>query len=139
MKSIWWWVVVSLAGCATGGSKDQGPWAGQPVAALDSHPYLQTLPMVKMVTAGGGEVRNYQSRANTYQCYTEGGVRAGQALSQNAYGLVMECTGRSAGCDHVFTVRDGKVLTYSPNARLFDARSCAIPAPMAGSGPTPRP
>ena len=127
MKSIWCLLAVAVAGCSMGRAKVQDAWVGQPVEVLNTHSPFRSLPMIKVLTEGSGELRNYQNRANTHQCYTEGQVTAGQAVSQATYNQILACTSRSAGCDHIFSVRGGKILDYTTGGRLLDA--CPRQAP----------
>ncbi len=139
MKSILLLAAVSLAGCAMVRSKNTDPWIGQPVEALDKHALFRTLPMVRTFNSAGVEVRNYQNRANTYQCYTDGNVRAGEALSYSAYSATLACTSRSNGCDYTFSIRDGRVQEYAPSGRMLDERFCAAAAATAGAADTAQP
>jgi hypothetical protein len=125
-------LAAALAGCAGSKPADRSGWAGQPLRALDGHPYLATLPMLRTPGTTGGETRTYQSRANTYQCYTEANVRSGDLLSQATHAQVLACTSRSSGCDHVFGVRDGQVTGYTTEGRLLDKGSCAERAKPGG-------
>lgn len=115
-------LVAGLVGC---GTVRTDAWTGRGVDALDAHPLLRTLPMLRMIDANGLEQRTYQSRANAPQCYAEGGVVPGRLMTAATHGQTLECTSRSSGCDFVFTLREGRVVRQATNGRMLDARECA--------------
>ena len=108
--------LIGLAGCAPlVHQEDLDAWAGVPVAALDTHSFFLTVPMVRTMTAGGIEVRDYANGVNAASCSATGGAMAtGAWVNADAFS---SCTSGWVGCHNLFYIRDGRVLEYAPTGR----------------------
>ena len=106
-------LLTALAGCATVRQADLDAWVGQPVAALETHPFFVTVPVVKTVASDGTEIWNYVNGANLGQC-SGGGNMWGKELNYASYNQFASCVQRFAACNNIFYIRDSKVLRYTP-------------------------
>lgn len=76
-------------------------WQGRPVAAVFTHPYLQTLVLKK---------------SNDELTF----IRRGQHQSKARCQVLGGCMGLNDGdCSHVFRMQDNKVLSYVPRGQCF--------------------
>ena len=106
-------LIAGLTGCATVRQVDLDAWVGQPIIALESHPFFITMPPVKSQLSDGSEVWNYVNGANLGTC-TGGGSVYGRKLDATQYSQFASCVQRFAACNNIFYIRDGKVTQYIP-------------------------
>lgn len=100
--------VLVLAGCAT------PSWKGLPLAALEVHPGLTGSRMVRTRTDSGIEIRNYSRMFTPTNCTAlDGSVGAGNWVSGAAFA---ECSASLNACHHLFYIKDGQILDYSPQS-----------------------
>ena len=105
----------TLAGCATVRQVDLDAWVGQPVVALETHPFFLTVPVVKTVASDGTEIWNYVNGANLGECSGGGNANVwGKQLNYASYNQFASCVQRFAACNNIFYIRDGKVQQYTP-------------------------
>lgn len=113
-KTVWAVALsIGLAGCATVRQVDLDAWVGQPVVALETHPFFVTVPVVKTVASDGTQIWNYVNGASVGQCAGGGGVW-GTTLNYAAYSQFSSCMQRFAACNNIFYIRDGRVTRYTP-------------------------
>jgi hypothetical protein len=108
-------IVLALAGCAAVRQEDLDAWRGMPVEALDTHSLFLTMPMVRTMTAGGIEIRDYSNGVRTASCETSGSAVASGAWINS--GAFSSCRSGWIGCHNLFYIRDGHVLEYAPTGR----------------------
>lgn len=97
-----------IVGCST------PSWKGLPLAALEVHPALTTSRMVRTRTDSGIEIRNYSQMFTPSNCTAlDGAAGAGNWVSGAAFA---ECSGSPGVCRHLFYLKDGTVLDYSPQS-----------------------
>ncbi|HXY22591.1 MAG TPA: hypothetical protein VEI29_07895, partial [Burkholderiaceae bacterium] len=110
-----------LAGCAAPPvvrQQDLNAWAGVPVAALDTHPFFTTLPMVRTVPEPGVEIRDYVNKK-----YASGCLPAASAstktytMNVGTYKAFRACSENMSGCDNVFTIKNGVVTEFAPSGQ----------------------
>lgn len=105
-------LAVLMAGCAMVREQDLSAWVGVPAAALDTHSFFLTLPMIRTVTDAGIEVRNYPNKRNIGNCF--GGITGGTTVSPAVYSAFSVCSGQVTGCDNIFYLKNGVVVEYVP-------------------------
>ena len=107
-----------LAGCATKTVRQQDldAWAGVPVEALDTHTLFIGLPMVKTMSTGGLEIRNYANATDGQNCFTTGAGAGGQLVSGTAF---TTCSSNRVVCNNIFYIRGGKVIEYAPTGSCY--------------------
>ena len=105
--------LTGLTSCATVRKVDLDAWVGQSVAALETHPFFVTVPVVKTVASDGTQIWNYVNGASVGQCGAGGGVWA-TTLTYAAYSQFSTCMQRTAACNNIFYIRDGMVTRYTP-------------------------
>jgi hypothetical protein len=110
-------VLVSLLGCTTVHKSvrqvDLDAWVGQPVSALETHPFFITIPVVKTTASDGTEIWNYVNGTNLGHC-SSGGNIWGKQLNYTSYSQFASCVQRFAACNNIFYIREGKVQRYTP-------------------------
>lgn len=106
-------LIATLTACATVRQVDVNAWVGQPVIALESHPFFITIPPVKSQLSDGSEIWNYVNGGNLSSC-TGGGDVYGRKLNSTQYSQFASCLQRFAACNNIFYIRDGKVTQYTP-------------------------
>lgn len=124
MKTIYAALTIILfTGCArlSVHKEDLDSWKGVPVEALDMHPLFLAMPVVKTVTNGGVEIRDYVNKTNTSNCIKFGGFN--NATQYGNFQSFQNCSSQVVGCDNIFYVKSGKVLEYSPTGRCFTNES----------------
>lgn len=112
-----------LTGCATVRQGDLDAWAGVPVEALDTHSFFVTVPMIRTVTDGGIEIRNYANGADFARCGTVGNAaisRTGRSVTGSQF---TQCSSQRVVCNNLFYIRAGKVLEYKPTGSCFTNES----------------
>lgn len=92
---------------------DLDAWVGQPVAALETHPFFVAIPLVKTVASDGTEIWNFVNGANVGRC-SAGGTVWGTQLSYAAYTQFANCVQRFGACNNIFYISEGRVLRYTP-------------------------
>lgn len=104
-------LVVLVAACVR--EEDTKAWEGQPVSALDLHPFFATLPVEVRKAADGTEMRNYVNGANVGSCFSNATVNTSGSYA--AYGSGNSfCSTRFRACNNIFYIKNGKVLKYLP-------------------------
>jgi hypothetical protein len=104
-------IALVLAACVR--EEDLKAWEGQPVAALDLHPFFMTLPVEVRKAADGTEVRNYVNGTNVSSCF-------GNAQANSLGGYTTYTTGNTFcstqfnACNNIFYIRNGRVIKYAP-------------------------
>ena len=106
-------VLIVVSGCATVRQVELDAWVGQPVVALETHPFFLTVPVVKTKASDGTEIWNYVNGANLGLC-TGGGSIYGGMVDYATYSNFASCIQRFAACNNIFFIRDGKVIKYTP-------------------------
>lgn len=106
-------LLASLTMSACVSASDLAAWRGQPVSALDRHPFFNTLPVEIRFLEDGTEIRNYVNGANIDRCF--GGASAN---SLGRYSVIVTgnsfCSTGFAACNNQFYIKDGVVLDYIP-------------------------
>ena len=69
--------ISALSACATVRQVDLDSWKGVPVEALDTHSLFITMKLVKTLTDGGVEIRNYINSGDYASCYGSGNAYGG--------------------------------------------------------------
>ena len=103
-----------IYGCATVRKEDLDAWVGQPVSALETHPFFLTVPVVKTRASDGTEIWNYVNGANLSTCSGGGTVYAGRTVDFATYNQFTGCMSRFAACNNIFYFRDGRVTQDTP-------------------------
>ena len=106
-------VAVALSGCATVRQQDLDAWVGQPVVALETHPFFITVPVVKTRASDGTEIWNFVNGMNIGSC-TGGGAIFGKTIDFSAYNQFASCVQRFAACNNIFYIKNGFVQNYTP-------------------------
>lgn len=115
-------LVGMLSGCATVRQQDLDAWVDVPVEALDTHSLFITVPMIRIVTENGIEIRNYANGANFSRCFGNAGAyNAGGYVSANAFS---NCASGWVGCNNLFYIKDGKVIEYVPKGNCYTDDTC---------------
>jgi hypothetical protein len=105
--------VLLLTACVR--EEDTQAWEGQPVSALDLHPFFATLPVEVRRTPDGTEMRNYVNGANVGSCFSN--ARVNTYGGNTAFGTGNTfCSTNFRACNNIFYIRNGKVLRYTPTA-----------------------
>lgn len=103
--------LLAMSACVSEG--DLAVWRGQPVTALDRHPFFNTLPVEIRFLDDGTEIRNYVNGANIDRCF--GGASAN---SLGRYSVIVTgntfCSTGFAACNNQFYIKNGVVLDYIP-------------------------
>lgn len=117
-----------LIGCASVRQEDLSAWNNQPISALETHPVFNTIPLVKTVTSDGTELWNFVNGAHTSSCSASAGITSntlGTSLvsrstiqssyvTQAQYNAFSSCSARFLACNNIFTVKNGRVIRYTP-------------------------
>ncbi len=111
-------LLVAVAGCTTKTVRQQdlNAWVGVPVEALDTHTLFIGLPMVKTMSTGGLEIRNYANATDGQSCFTSGGNTGGKTVSGAAF---TSCSSNRVVCNNIFYIREGKVVEYAPTGACY--------------------
>ena len=109
--------LVALVGCATQPlptvrQQDLDAWIGQPVSALELHPFFITVPVVKTKTSDGTEIWNYVNGRDIGSCSGGGSVFSG-TVNSGRYNQFTNCVSRIAACNNIFYIKENVVLRYS--------------------------
>ena len=105
-------VAVVLAGCASVNQADLDAWKGVPITALDSHPYFARLRIARTFKPDGTEIRTLTDAFAYSQCT---GYGTATPVGPTVVGTsTVRCNARSVSCDHVFFIRDDKIVEYNP-------------------------
>ena len=107
-------VCVALSGCATVHQEDFDAWKGAPVAALETHPILMTMPVVRTVASDGTEIRRYVNGGKVSSCSGGGAVFKGAIDA--TYDSFSSCMQTFAACNNIFYIKDGYVQQYKQEA-----------------------
>ena len=112
-----------VASCATKPQEtsvrqqDLDAWVGVSVEALDSHEFFMKVPMYRTRTDGGTEVRIYAYGFNLGECFGEAGAtKVGDFVDVDEF---FACSRSLVVCNHMFFIREGKVLEYAPTGRCM--------------------
>lgn len=109
--------VAALSGCATVRQVDLDSWKGMPVEALDTHSLFLTMKMVRTMTEGGVEIRNYINGGEFTRCYGAGNAYGnGGYVNSSAFS---RCNSEVVACNNIFYIKDGKVLEYAPTGSCY--------------------
>lgn len=113
--------IAGLAGCAAPPvvhHEDVQAWAGVPVAALDAHPFFNTLPMVRTITPAGIEIRDYVDKRYVAGCLPPGSANTKVfPMNTGMYKAFRACSENMIGCDNVFYVDHGLVTQFTPSGQ----------------------
>src|SRR5579863_2289143 len=99
---------LALSGCAAVHQEDLDAWKGAPVAELEKHPFLMTLPVVRTVASDGTEIRRYINGRNIESCSGGGAVFKG-VVDSATYNTFSNCMQTFAACNAVFYIKDGHI------------------------------
>ena len=88
-------LVMSLTACVGVRQQDLDSWVGQPVSALETHPFFLTVPVIKTIASDGTEIWNYKNSVG---------------LIQGSSSLIT--VKKDAACNNIFYIKDGVVLRY---------------------------
>ena len=104
--------LVALVGCAlpTVRQQDLDAWIGQPVSALELHPFFITVPVVKTKTSDGTEIWNYVNGRDIGSCSGGGSVFSG-TVNSGRYSQFTNCVSRIGACNNIFYIK--KETTFS--------------------------
>ena len=105
--------LMALTGCGTVRQKDLDAWVGQPVEALDTQTFFLTLQMVKTVSKGGVEIRNYINGRNISSCFGTGYLY-GNTYNTANFSAFSNCVSQFGACNNIFYIKNGKVIEYAP-------------------------
>ena len=105
--------LVALVGCALPivRQQDLDAWIGQPVSALELHPFFITVPVVKTKTSDGTEIWNYVNGRNIGSCSGGGSVFSG-TVNSGRYNQFTNCVSRIGACNNIFYIKENVVLQY---------------------------
>ena len=105
--------LVALVGCALPivRQQDLDAWIGQPVSALELHPFFITVPVVKTKTSDGTEIWNYVNGRNIGSCLGGGSVFSG-TVNSAIYNQITNCVSRIGACNSIFYIKENVVLKY---------------------------
>ncbi|HYA75502.1 MAG TPA: hypothetical protein VED83_01225 [Burkholderiaceae bacterium] len=111
-----------LAGCESAPpavhQQDLDTWVGAPVSALDTHPLFGTLPMVRVFPESGVEVRDYVNKRYVAGCLPPASAGSKTfTMNPGTYKAFRTCSENMSGCDNVFTIKNGKVMQFSPEGQ----------------------
>jgi hypothetical protein len=109
-----------ICGCASVRQADLDVWVGQPMVALETHPFFLTVPVVKTQASDGTEIWNYVNGANLGSCSGGGSIYSG-TVDYATYSKFSSCVQRFAACNNIFFIRDGRVTKYSQSAQVEHA------------------
>jgi hypothetical protein len=99
-------ILILFLGCSTTSKQTiSESWKGLPTVALDTHSYWVTIPMKRVFTADGTEMRFYIDSGNFTYC--SGGRRSYSCLSE----LVT--------CNNIFYIKNGFVQKYEPAGSCY--------------------
>jgi len=97
---------------------DLDAWVGQPVSALEKHPFFVTRPVVRTRASDGTEIWNYVNGGNIGTCDGVGSVRGSGVrrgiINYSSYSSFTKCMEKVAACNNLFYIRDGIVERYTP-------------------------
>ena len=83
--------------------------------------------MVKTMTDGGIEIRNYSEKIGVSSCSGSGFGSAnsprGSTLTYGNFNAYQSCISRLVGCDGIFYIRDGKVIEAKVAGRCYTDES----------------
>lgn len=106
-------VMLLLIACATVRQEDLESWVGQPVSALEKHPFFVTRPVVRTRASDGTEIWNYVNGANVGSCSSSGSI-FGTTVDYATYSQFTNCMQRFAACNSIFYIKNGVVERYTP-------------------------
>jgi hypothetical protein len=95
-------------------------WENVPVEELDTHSFFITIPMIKTVSDGGVEIRNYRNGKPFQQCSGGGRLWGSGYISYSAFST---CLGNEVVCNNLFYIKDGLVKEYRLTGRCRTAES----------------
>ena len=93
-------------------------WKNVSVNELDTHSFFITIPMIKTITDGGIEIRNYRNGRTFSQCSASGNVNGSSYLTYNAFA---SCSQNEVVCNNLFYIKDGVVIDYRLVGRCITA------------------
>ncbi len=97
--------------------QDLDAWVGASVEVLDSHDFFMKVPMYRTKTDSGSEVRIYAFGFNLGECFGEAGAtEVGDFVEVDDF---FSCSRSLVVCNHMFFIREGKVLEYAPTGRCM--------------------
>ena len=102
-----------LIGCMTVRQVDLDAWVGQPVVALEKHPFFITVPVVKTVASDGTEIRNYVNGRNISSCSGGGSIFV-STVDFATYNRFSQCMSGFAACNNIFYINKGRVTQFVP-------------------------
>lgn len=106
-------LMATVAGCGTVRQIDLDSWVGQPVAALETHPFFITVPVVKTVASDGTEIWNYVNGAEIGSCSRGGSIFSGP-VNFATYTSFSNCVAQTMACNNIFYIKDKVVLRFIP-------------------------
>ncbi len=115
-KTIVLCITLLLGGCAIFlhvRQVDLDAWVGQPVSALEKHPFFVTRPVVRTRTSDGTEIWNYVNGKNIGTCSVSGSLYGG-LVDYATYSSFSQCMQTVAACNNLFYIKNGIVLRYLP-------------------------
>jgi hypothetical protein len=101
-----------LASCASVEEKHLDSWTGQPVAALEGHPNLVTLPVVRTITPDGTRLWRYVDGFDPVKC-AEGNRIVSADINFKTYERFAVCMGQKSACNHVFYIKNSVIDRYA--------------------------
>ena len=115
-KAIAICIAMLLGACATPGvvrQADLDAWVGQPVSALEKHPWFLTRPVVRTRASDGTEIWNYVNGINIGTCSSSGSLY-GRMVDYATYSSFSNCMQAVAACNNIFYIKNGIVERYVP-------------------------
>lgn len=116
--------IIFTTGCASPITKtvrqqDMDAWVGQPVIALQKHPFFVTLQLVKTRVEDGTEIWNFINGRDVSSCFGSGSGFASGYASSATYSSFMNCASGRIVCNNVFYIKDGEIERYTPVGRCY--------------------
>jgi hypothetical protein len=101
-----------LAGCASVQEKHLDRWTGQPIALLEGHPNLVTLPVVRTIMPDGTRLLRYVDGFDPLKC-AEGNRIVSTDINFKTYERFSVCMGQKSACNHVFYIKNNVIDRYA--------------------------
>ena len=128
IKAIGLFIFIFLSSCASVRQKDLDAWKGVKVEALDTHAFFVTVPMKKVITENGTEIRFYINSGSANNCFENTGAQFNSYSNTAQINTVSNCVSSTVTCNNIFKIKDGLVLSYEPTGRCY-TDDTVTPAP----------